>query len=115
MITIAANELGSGRSKMQNDTAGQHDVVLKSTAGADVVIGLCRIEIPHLSPQPDREQHIDRRSDVDTPAELYCASASSSRSVMRSVDAVRALIEKSIPSARGKPWRYTSKRGQLHP
>jgi aminoglycoside 6'-N-acetyltransferase I len=37
-------------SKMQNDTARQHDVVLKPSTSADVVIGLCRIEIPHFTP-----------------------------------------------------------------
>ena len=55
---------------MQNDTTGQHHVVLKPSAGADVVIGLCRIEISHLSPQTDRKQHLDGCADIDTSAEL---------------------------------------------
>ncbi len=55
---------------MQNDTAGQHDVVLKASTGTDVVIGFCRVEISHLSPQTDREQHLDGRADIDTSPEL---------------------------------------------
>ena len=63
---IAANDV----SKMQNDTTGQYDVVLIPSAGADVVVGLCRIEISYLSPKTDREQHLDRCADIDTSAEL---------------------------------------------
>ena len=74
--------------------------MLKTSARADVVIGFCGIEISHFSPETNREQHLDRRSDVDTSAELYGASARSSRYVMRSLDAARALVEKSIASAR---------------
>ena len=35
-------------SKMQKDAPEQPNVVLKSTAGVDIVIWLCCIEIPHF-------------------------------------------------------------------
>ena len=57
---------------MQNDTTGQHDIVLKPSAGADVVLGLCRIEISHLSPQTDRKQHLDGCADIDTSDRERC-------------------------------------------
>src|SRR5712692_4060855 len=66
-------------SEMQHESSRKHNVMLKTYARADVVIGFCGIEISHFSPETNREQRLDRRSDVDTSAELYGASARSSR------------------------------------
>lgn len=48
----------------------------------------------------------DRRS--TPPAELHGASACSTRRVVGSVNSPGALIEESIPSTHGEPWRHAA-------
>src|SRR5690242_8027044 len=92
-----------GISKVQDQPARKHNVVLECASCSHVVCGLAGVQVSYFQPQADGEFHLDRRSQVNTSAELHRTSACSTRGVVGSVDSTSAFVEKGVTAARRKP------------